>query len=242
MWNQIFSIISYSLFGIVVGILGIFLIHENTTGTTSYILYVCNVVIDSILVFWLFHFNPANKQKIDDNVENFKRDKKLNKAFRELNILDLKQKINDFNNDPETFQTRRNWGLIASIAFFIGAFLPLVKTPVNTLTFMDSLGSVGASIIALTIISASLSLSGNFYYLRFSGMVSLGVIIYKFSKVNGRIHELEEKLRSQDIENMSTVLFQYRYGWAVLIVSAAILCILGYCRLSGKNTQEPVSN
>jgi len=127
--------------------------------------------------------------------------------------------------------TKKLLGVIGSIVLFIGVFMPIVSVPImgNMNYFQNGEGD-GTIVLALAVISLVLVLAEKFKGLWFTGLGSLGIMLFTFinfqSKMSQAKADMESELAGNPFRGLADVVMQsvqLQWGWAVLIVGAALV-------------------
>jgi hypothetical protein len=122
-------------------------------------------------------------------------------------------------------------GLIGSIILFLGVFMPIISVPIigNINYFQNGKGD-GTIIIILAAVSLILVLSKKYKGLWFTGFGSLAVLVFTFINFQTRMSRARFELQLELADNPFASLgelalqsVQLQWGWAVLIVGAALL-------------------
>jgi hypothetical protein len=122
-------------------------------------------------------------------------------------------------------------GLIGSIILFLGVFMPIISVPIigNINYFQNGKGD-GTIIIILAAVSLILVLSKKYKGLWFTGFGSLAVLVFTFINFQTRMSRARFELQLEladnpfaSLEELALQSVQLQWGWAVLIVGAALL-------------------
>lgn len=122
-------------------------------------------------------------------------------------------------------------GLCGSLVLFVGVFTPIVSVPVvgNVNYFQNGHGD-GVIILVLAIISLLLTLSKKFGALWFTGLASLGLLLFTFLNLQTRISEMKTQMESglagnpfRGIADIAVQSIQIQWGWAVMLVGAGLV-------------------
>jgi hypothetical protein len=122
-------------------------------------------------------------------------------------------------------------GLTGALVLFIGVFTPIVSVPtVGYINYIENEKIDGVVILGLAIVSFLLLLARRYRGLWFTGLASLGVLLFTFISLQIKIAELRNKLgveltgnRSPSIAEMVARSVQIQWGWPVLIIGAAFI-------------------
>src|SRR5262250_291432 len=128
-------------------------------------------------------------------------------------------------------ESRQVVGLTGALVLFIGVFTPIVSVPtVGYINYIENEKIDGVVILGLAIISFLLLLARKYRGLWFTGLASLGVLLFTFISLQIKIAELRNKLgveltgnRSPSIAEMVARSVQIQWGWPVLIIGAAFI-------------------
>jgi len=122
-------------------------------------------------------------------------------------------------------------GIIGSTVLFVGVFTPLVSLPIvgNMNYFQNGQGD-GAFVLILAVISLVLALTKRYRWLWATGLLSLALMAYTFVTVQTRLSEAQAKMKSElegnpfaGIADVAMQSVQLQWGWAVLVVGAALI-------------------
>lgn len=122
-------------------------------------------------------------------------------------------------------------GLMGSIVLFIGVFTPIVSVPImgNMNYFQNGKGD-GTIVLVLAVISLVLVLAKKYKWLWFTGVGSLGVMFFTFInfqlKISQAKADMESELAGNPFRGLADMVMQsvqLQWGWALLIVGAALV-------------------
>ena len=122
-------------------------------------------------------------------------------------------------------------GLIGSIVLFIGVFTPIVSVPMmgNINYFQNGKGD-GSIILLFAVISLILVLTKRYNGLWFTGIGSLGIMLFTFINFQLKMSQAKADMGSElegnpfrGLADMAMQSVQLQWGWAILIVGAALL-------------------
>ena len=122
-------------------------------------------------------------------------------------------------------------GIIGSVVLFIGVFMPIVSLPVvgNMNYFQNGKGD-GTIVLILAGISLVLVLAEKFKGLWFTGVGSLGIMLFTFINFQAKMSQIKADLEAElagnpfrGLADIALQSVQLQWGWAVLIVGAALL-------------------
>jgi hypothetical protein len=122
-------------------------------------------------------------------------------------------------------------GIVGSIVLFIGVFTPIVSFPVmGNLNYFQNGQGDGAIVLVLAVISLTLALMNKYKGLWFTGIGSLGVLLFTFinfqSKMSQARADMGLKLAGNPFRGLADFAIQsvqLQWGWALLIVGAALI-------------------
>jgi len=127
--------------------------------------------------------------------------------------------------------TKQLLGLIGSMILFVGVFTPIVSIPfIGNLNYFQNGKGDGTIVLILAVASLVLVLTKNYKWLWFTGIGSLGVLLFTFINFQLKMSEVKTDMESQLAGNpfrgfadvaMQSV--QLQWGWALLIVGAALV-------------------
>ncbi len=127
-------------------------------------------------------------------------------------------------------ELRQSVGLIGSLLLFIGAFAPIVSVPLmgNQNYFQNGKGD-GVVIVVLALLSLIGILGRQFRLLWWTGLASLGVLLFTFVNFQLKLSELKDQMNTQlagnpfkGLADMAVQAIQLQWGWAVLIIGAVL--------------------
>lgn len=127
--------------------------------------------------------------------------------------------------------TKQVLGLIGSIILFIGVFTPIVSVPImgNMNYFQNGEGD-GTIVLVLAVISLILVLAKKYKGLWFTGIGSLGVMLFTFINFQSEMSQAKADMESElagnpfrGLADMAMQSVQLQWGWALLIVGAALV-------------------
>ena len=166
--------------------------------------------------------NPETKfdyiiNKIDDAATKFHESRESSEPYERGNKKGTKQLL----------------GLIGSAVLFVGVFAPIVSIPImgNMNYFQNGKGD-GAIILVLAVISLILVLLKKFKGLWFTGLGSIGIMVFTFVNFQislaNTINQMETELVGnpfRGIADMAMQSVQIQWGWALLIVGAVLVIV-----------------
>lgn len=127
--------------------------------------------------------------------------------------------------------TKQLLGLIGSIVLFIGVFTPIVSVPImgNMNYFQNGEGD-GTIVLVLAVISLILVLAKKYKGLWFTGIGCLGVMLLTFINFQSKMSQAKADMESElagnpfrGLADMALQSVQLQWGWALLIVGAALV-------------------
>ena len=128
-------------------------------------------------------------------------------------------------------KTKQLLGLIGSIVLFIGVFTPIVSVPIvgNMNYFQNGKGD-GTIVLILAVISLVLVLANKYKGLWFTGIGSLGVVLFAFINFQSKMSQAKADMDAElagnpfrGLADMAMQSVQLQWGWALLIVGAALV-------------------
>jgi len=126
---------------------------------------------------------------------------------------------------------RQLMGLIGAIILFIGVFMPIVSVPIigNMNYFQNGKGD-GAIVFILAVISLILVLAKKYKGLWATGIGSLSVMAFTFVNFQIKMSNVKAQMESElagnpfkGLANMAMQSVQLQWGWALLVVGAALV-------------------
>lgn len=132
---------------------------------------------------------------------------------------------------PNTILIKQGLGLIGSVALFIGVFTPIISIPIagNMNYFQNGKGD-GSIILVLAGISLIAVFMKEFRALLGTGVVSLGVLLFTLVQFQLKMDEVKSEMDAdlagnpfRGLADMAVQSIQLQWGWAVLVVGAALL-------------------
>ena len=127
--------------------------------------------------------------------------------------------------------TKQMLGLIGSIVLFVGVFAPIMSIPIigNMNYFQNGKGD-GTIILVLAVVSLILVLSKKFKGLWFTGLGSMTVMAFTFINFQMRMSDVKAQMNAnlagnpfRGLADMAMQSVQLQWGWALLIVGAALV-------------------
>lgn len=127
--------------------------------------------------------------------------------------------------------TKQLLGLIGSIVLFVGVFTPILRIPLmgNINYFRNGEGD-GTIVLILALISLVLALIKKYEGLWFTGIGSLGIILFTFVNLLSKISQAKEGMESEsvdspffDLADIVMQSIQLQWGWPLLIIGCALI-------------------
>ena len=127
--------------------------------------------------------------------------------------------------------TKQGLGLMGSIILFVGVFTPIVSVPImgNVNYFRNGKGD-GTIVLLLAVISFILVLTKNYKGLWLTGIASLVAMLFTFINFQSRISQAKADMEWElegnpfrGLADMAMQSVQLEWGWALLIVGAALV-------------------
>lgn len=127
--------------------------------------------------------------------------------------------------------TKQILGLIGSIILFVGVFAPILSVPImgNMNYFQNGKGD-GIIVLVLAVASLVLVLTKNYKGLWFTGLGSIGVLLFTFINFQSKMSQMKSEMESQlagnpfrGLADMAMQSVQLQWGWALLIVGAGLV-------------------
>jgi hypothetical protein len=185
---------------------------------------------------------PLFKPEASDIKEN--PHVKINKENTETKFDYIINKIDDaatkFHESRESSElyeggnkkgTKQLLGLIGSAVLFVGVFAPIISVPImGNINYFNNGKGDGVIVLVFAAISLILVLLKKFKGLWFTGLGSMGIMVFTF--VNFQISlantmtQMETELVGnpfRGIADMAMQSVQIQWGWALLIIGAVLL-------------------
>ena len=153
--------------------------------------------------------------KIDDAATEFYESRESSESYERGNKKGTKQLL----------------GLIGSAVLFVGVFAPIVSIPImgNMNYFQNGKGD-GVIVLVLAVISLILILLKKFKGLWFTGLGSMGVMVFTFINFQINLTNTRTQMETELVGNpfrgiadMAMQSVQIQWGWALLIIGAVLL-------------------
>jgi len=152
-------------------------------------------------------------------------------------IDDAATKFHESRESSELYErgnkkgTKQLLGLIGSAVLFVGVFAPIVSIPIigNINYFQNGKGD-GVIVLVLAVISLILILLKKFKGLWFTGLGSMGVVVFTFINFQINLANARTQMETELVGNpfrgiadMAMQSVQIQWGWALLIVGAVLV-------------------
>jgi hypothetical protein len=129
--------------------------------------------------------------------------------------------------------TKQIIGILGSVILFIGVFMPIISLPVvGNLNYFQNGKGDGTIVIALAIGSLILVLARQYRGLWLTGFGSLGIMLFTYINFQTKMAQIKSDMESElagnpfrGLADVAVQSIQLQYGWAVMIVGAAMLII-----------------
>ncbi len=133
------------------------------------------------------------------------------------------------------------FGIIGSIVLFVGVFTPIISVPVvGSLNYFQNGKGDGVIVLVLAVISMVLVLAKRYGGLWFTGVGSLALMLFTFVNFQVRVSQMREEMETKlagnpfrGIADVAMQSIQIQWGWAVLIIGAALLITAAAMRRQG---------
>ena len=127
--------------------------------------------------------------------------------------------------------TKQLFGLIGSIILFVGVFAPIVSVPImGNLNYFQNGKGDGIIVLLLAVATAVLVLTKNYKGLWLTGFGSLSVMLFTFVNFQSKLSKMKAEMEStlagnpfRGLADMAMQSVQLQWGWALLIVGAALV-------------------
>ncbi|WP_295400866.1 hypothetical protein [uncultured Thiocystis sp.] len=127
--------------------------------------------------------------------------------------------------------TKKLIGLIGSIFLCIGVFAPIASVPImGDVNYFQNGRGDGSIVLVLALISLVLVLAEKYKGLWFTGIVSLGIMLFTFINFHSKISQvkadMESELASNPFRGLADAAIQsvqLEWGFALLIVGAVLV-------------------
>ncbi len=196
--------------------------HERLSSdlTPEYECPKCNAIYDkveAVLKVGGIDYGETKKKNLSINIPFFQS---------------FKSKVSNLkvSTQPVPKNTKLILGLLGSLILFLGVFTPIVSFPIigNINYFHNGKGD-GVYILGLATISIILILYNKYKGLIVTGLVSIGVLLYTFYKLQNISSEMTSKQEELaniplgNFLNIATQSIQIQWGFAVLFIGAVFL-------------------
>ncbi len=129
------------------------------------------------------------------------------------------------------FTIRQLIGLFGSFILFTGVFTPILSVPImGNLNYFQNGKGDGTIILILSVISLIFVVGKKYKGLWFTGLGSIGVLLFTFINFQLRMSQIIAKAKSELRDNpfrgladIAIQSVQLQWGWAMLIVGAALI-------------------
>lgn len=132
--------------------------------------------------------------------------------------------------------TKKLLGIIGATVLFIGGFMPFVSMPITgDMNYIHNASIEGTIVLVFSAISLVLAFAKKFKGLWFTGLGSLGIILFTVinhklemaqAKVEGLAQlesELGNNLFAEKVVDATIQFIHLRWGWVVLLAGAALV-------------------
>jgi predicted small integral membrane protein len=126
--------------------------------------------------------------------------------------------------------------LIGAGLLFIGAFMPIVSAPIiGSINYFQNGKGDGVIIVLLAISTAGLALAGRAQQVLWTGLASVAMLAFTFFRFQSGLSEMKERVATDLADNpfrgladMAVNSVQLQWGWAVLVLGAALVTYAGW--------------
>lgn len=132
-------------------------------------------------------------------------------------------------------------GFVGAFLLLVGCFAPIVTLPLfGTATYFGN-GNVDAILVLVfCVVSIAVILLKKYLALYFTGIASLGVIIFDLYSLIRKIADLKDETPTS--QQATIMAIQIQWGWAVLIIGGILLLISAYyCEKIDESLETPKS-
>jgi hypothetical protein len=137
--------------------------------------------------------------------------------------------------------TNRNLALIGAALLLVGVFMPIVSIPImGSITYYMNGQGDGVLVLLMAAAAGGLALAGRVRDVVWPGAVSLAMLAFTFFRFQSGMAEMRSKMAG-DLEGnpfrglaeaaMGSI--QLQWGWAVLLLGAAIVTYAGAAERRG---------
>jgi hypothetical protein len=124
------------------------------------------------------------------------------------------------------FSKKQIAGLVGSIVLFIGVFCPIVSIPmIGSINYSKGDGII---ILVFAAISIIVTLIKKYEWLWFTGLGSLGVILFTFVNFQMKMSEMKSKLAGNPFSGLADVVLQsvqLQWGLGILIIGIILIIV-----------------
>lgn len=123
------------------------------------------------------------------------------------------------------FKNSRMIALIGAGLLGIGVFLPLVRVPkLGTLNYFNNGSGDGVIVLLLVGAAVALALLNRVKHVIWPGLLSLGLIGFSFIRLQSNLSDVRGVAgRDNPFADAAASAVQMEYGWAVLVIGAALI-------------------
>lgn len=130
---------------------------------------------------------------------------------------------------------RRTIAFVGAAMLIFGVFLPLFTVPFfGSVTYFENSRGAAWLLIALALVAAALAGTGRTRYVAFVGLAALGVMLGTFIRARARLEQMRDELGDglrgdllRAIADQAAESVTPQWGWAVLVLGAAMLVFAG---------------
>lgn len=129
-------------------------------------------------------------------------------------------------------------GFVGAFLLLLGCFAPIVTLPIfGTATYFGNGNFDAILVLIFCIISIIAILLKKYLVLYFTGIASLGVIVFDLYNLIIKIAKLKDETPTSQQATIAAI--QIQWGWAVLIIGGILLLIAAYyCEKSDADDSE----
>ncbi len=168
-------------------------------------------------------------------IKKEKKDTKLDYISNKID--DAATRFHESRESSELYErgnkkgTKQLLGLIGSAVLFVGVFAPIVSVPImGNINYFNNGKGDGVIVLVLATISLILILLKKFKGLWFTGLGSIGIMVFTFVNFQlslaNTMAQMETELVGnpfRGIADMAMQSVQIQWGWALLIIGAVLL-------------------
>lgn len=137
-----------------------------------------------------------------------------------------------------TILIKQGIGLIGSVALFIGVFTPIISVPIaGSMNYFQNGKGDGSIILVLAGVSLVAAFMKEFRALLGTGVVSLAVLLFTLVQFQLKMSEVKSNMDAElagnpfrGLADMAVQSIQLQWGWAILVLGAALLIAAGTFR------------